>query len=237
MKRQFIKLVILCLATTAWTGRAETNQPSAAAALVAQLGGPDWEAREAAVAGLIVLGDEQLDNVLDTALEAYVLEADPEVRYRCKRVLWAVVSRHVFVEKRGFLGVSLRQGNIGSVTHEGETYDPIIIQNVLPNHAAQAFGVKQAEQILFIDNRRCNKENFTLRDLIEYIGGKRPGTEVRLLTWFGSTTIERMVKLGARPDMPNDPPVDVRREEFFKRWLDKHAPQVPKAKRPSGRNT
>ena len=187
--------------------------------LVEQLGAEAWDEREKASQHLVQEGESKRDVVISQLLAAYLNHQDPEVRYRARSVLRALVDKYMFLEKKGFLGVSLQQITIPK-TVDGQTVHPIAIRQVLPGHAAIEHGVKQNELIVKVDERYTNQKRFPLNAVISYIKTRGPGTDVtlKLLSDKGEAR-DVTIRLGARPPDKNEPPIEEQKKRFFRDWL------------------
>lgn len=187
--------------------------------LVEQLGADDWDAREEASRDLVKEGDDSRDLVIDQLLSAYISHRDPEVRYRARTVLRALVDKHLFVEKKGFLGVSLQQITNPKTVDE-QTVHPIAIRHVLPGHAAIEHGVKSNELIVKVDGRYTNIDKFPLNAVISYIKTRGPGSDVQLkIIGTDGKMRDVTIPLGARPADKNEPPIEEQKKLFFRDWL------------------
>ncbi len=187
--------------------------------LIEQLGAGTWDQREQANSNLLHEGETNRDLVITQLVGAYLVHQDPEVRYRARSLLRAMVDRYLFREKKGFLGVSLQQ-IMTPTTVDGQTVHPIAIRQVLPGHAAIQHGVRQNELIVKVDGRYTHQKKFPLNAVISYIKTRGPGSEVtlRLMSEKGEVR-DVKIPLGARPVDKNEPPIEEQQRRFFRDWL------------------
>ncbi|MDA0322206.1 MAG: hypothetical protein O2923_05755 [Verrucomicrobia bacterium] len=187
--------------------------------LIEQLGADAWDQREQASSNLLHKGETDRDLVITQLVGTYLVHQDPEVRYRARSLLRAMVDKYLFQQKKGFLGVSLQQITIPK-TVDGQSVHPIAIRQVLPGHPAIAHGVKQNELIVKVDGRYTHQEKFPLNAVISYIKTRGPGSEVtlRLMSEKGEVR-DVKIPLGARPVDQNEPPIEEQQRRFFRDWL------------------
>ncbi|MDA1044893.1 MAG: PDZ domain-containing protein [Verrucomicrobia bacterium] len=184
---------------------------------VTALGADDWESRNAADMQLRKLSLEQDELVLRYLLETHVASDDPEVRHRAEEIMREVVIDQVFNTKKGYLGVRL-SAQIEVIVVNNIQYFPIIVEEVMPNTAAQQANLLNGDKIIKIDDNLCTR-NFGVLQMVGYISAKAPGTNVNLVLWTKGKEVARTITLRQRPQFPTDPPEKRQKIEFFERWL------------------
>ncbi len=195
---------------------ADASSRTTIASLISSLGGATWQKRQLSQRGLVELASEHWLPVQQQCLRAISRSDDPEIRLRATEVLRAVVLTKHFREQRGFVGVRLTT-SASTVKLGNNHVRPIQIVTVLPATAASTNGLRAADMILQVDNLSGAK--LGVRQFVTYIAGKSPGDKVKLVIQSNGRQITKEIALGARPILPEDRPVEVRRREFFDHWL------------------
>lgn len=207
----------LCAAPRICSGFWRRSPERRVAGFVEQLGAARYPVRERAQERLLSLSIEHFETVLDQSLETLLRSRDPEVRHRLIAVLRELALTRFFVRERGFLGVTLSHQRV-QMMHERRIWDIIDIISVFPESAAQTHGVKAGDKIMQIDRRRVG-DGFRVKEVVDYISAKQPGDTITLTLWSKQKKLIKTVTLGERPPLQGDPPLEVRREEFFRAWL------------------
>ena len=182
------------------------------------LGADDWKTRDAADAQLRTLSADHDELVLQHLLERHVATDDPEITVRAEEIMREVVMNQIFHTKKGYLGVRL-SAQMQVIAVNDIQYYPIIIEQVMPNTAARAANLLNGDKIIKIDDNLCTR-NFGVKQMVEYISSKMPGTNVSLVLWSKGKEVTRTVTLRQRPTFPTDPPETRQKKEFFDRWLN-----------------
>lgn len=199
----------------------QTIQP-----LIRQTGADDFKERETATKKLIDLSEEDPELMANLCLKEYAANDDPEVRQRLTKVLRAVAEVKFSPERKAFLGIGMGKSPT-PVTIDKNEYYPIIIQNIIPASSAEKSGLHKGDKIISIDDKEINR-NFTLQDFGNYIGNKKVGDEITISIFKDKKKKEMKIKLGKRPPMPGDMPMEQQKKAFIEDWMEE---QLDKARK------
>jgi hypothetical protein len=165
-----------------------------------ELGAPEFSRRERARNDLVRIGAPALAKLRD----AYRTSTDLDVRLSLEDIIRNVFLNHHLLDTNGFLGISQRQSPVTSA------HDPrvppggvgIVVDRVLPDTAAERFGVQENDMIIRLDGEPnpIPRRGFGRGDFGEAIRRRGPGTRVALTIVRGGQTFELEVELGRRPE-------------------------------------
>jgi membrane-associated protease RseP (regulator of RpoE activity) len=184
-------------------------------ALVRQLGDETYEQREQAVQALVKLAATEESAVLDVCLQVHDQNPDPEIRFRCMKILKEVVSGPIYNRPRGFLGVRLVA--IPNLPEEINAQRLIFIHEVTRDTAAAEGGVEAGDIILAMNHLSMSSFNSVSR-FIFHIQQYAPGTPIVLLVLRKGSLRMLVPILGKAGE-----DVQIRKfepEEYFKIWLE-----------------
>ncbi len=99
----------------------------------------------------------------------------------------SVAQRSLAAKDQPFLGISLRSVDGG-----------LAIQSVVPNSAAEKAGLREGDIIRTMDG----KDYAMVPLFIQSLGRKRPGDEVKLVMMRDGESLEQVVTLGGRQELP-----------------------------------
>lgn len=168
------------------------------------------------------------DLVLAKVLDAYFRALDPEIRYRLRTTMFAIVAENVRGE--GFIGIRMMdafpprfidpglKGGAPQLIQPQEKAVQII--SVLPGTAGAAAGLRPGDHILKLDDNDFQNDAAAAPayiQLSDYIRSKREGVSVKMTIRRIREIIEVEVKLGARPEEH----IGERREQAFTEWFQK----------------
>ena len=201
-----------------------------AAALIRQLGSPDYEKRELASNRLTEIGAAALALLRD----AYRQTEDLEVRLRIELIVHEVyLNRHVF-SKIGYLGI--RRGE----KFPTPATDPripaghigVVIEQVTPDTAAARAGLMEQDVVLALDGTplgKADSDGFqAFGVLAQAIRERGAGGKIKLTVLRGTQVMEVSVTLGQLPRNGRNFSIMGIRDEYnrayanFLRWWEFH---------------
>ncbi len=186
---------------------------------VEALGATTWPERDVAQKTLLLLAEKDSEAVLEACISAHVNSGDPEIEHRTLRIMREVVVNQVFHSRRGYLGVRLSRQR-EPISANGQIYFPIIVEQVMPNTAAQASGIRNGDKIIRVDASACTT-GFGVTEMVNYISGREPGSTLNLTLWSAGKEAQKKVILRQRPSFPSDPSPEHQKKEFFEQWYRK----------------
>ncbi len=194
--------------------------------LIKQTGADEFKEREAATEKLITLSEKDPVQMANLCLIAYADKDDPEVRKRLEKVLRAVAEIKFSPERKAFLGIGMGKSP-APVKVDKKEYFPIIIQNIIPASSAEKNGLQKGDRIIAIDDKEITR-NFTLQHFGNYIANKKVGDEVTIRLFKDKKVEKYKIKLGKRPPMPGDMPMEQQKKAFIEDWMEE---QLKKARK------
>lgn len=168
--------------------------------LLVELGSSEYARRQSARHEIVRIGAPALAKLRD----AYRTSADLDVRLSFEDIIRNVFLNHHLLDANGFLGIT--QGR-STVTSADDPLVPrggvgIVVDWVLPNTAAEQFGLRAGDMIIRLDGEPipARRRRFRQGDFGESIRRRGHGTLVLLTIVRGRDTTEVEVELGRRPE-------------------------------------
>ena len=165
---------------------------------IAQLSSNKWSERETAQSSVITKIEQEnnkvaLEKNLDSLLETYQHEKDPEVRFRL-----LVIMRKISVLYKDSLGKSMVGINVKATTYkiDRRSYPAVLVSSILKGSPAEVAGIIKGDKITAVGSERITNtagavdDNFTT--LIQRYA---PGEEVQLEVVRGDSTQSFKVRL------------------------------------------
>lgn len=220
MKLSIPLLLILLAAQLALaepTGKAGQVTAADVRATIDLLGNESWYQRQKAQEKLHLLGKLDHQQVLDTTIEHYLEEDDPEVRFRLKEVIRDLVIAFHFQEQRGYLGILLRPVRFAERVDDQLVY-PLRVHYIFPQTTADVDKLEIGDLLIKVDDFSFDSE-FGYSQLMHYIQTRKPGDTVRFTVLENGQQTVKPVVLGEQPPSPNDLPPEERQSAFFHKWF------------------
>jgi membrane-associated protease RseP (regulator of RpoE activity) len=208
----------MVLGWSALAGRAGAENGPTLERLIAALGAPHHDARQAAQERLIERGDVELDTVLGMTLRSYRNSDDPEVKYRLRGVLETLVLKHIIDRPRGFLGVRFNRNS--PVDEQQAPVTSIEIVSVTPDSAAAQAGLQAGDRLLRAGDLDLTKDG-AAEQFVEFIQSKPPGTALQLEIERAGAKQAVDLRLGELPaELRAQVMSEERKQQLFQKWLD-----------------
>lgn len=194
-------------------------------ALAAQLDSDEFRSRESAQIELTKLATAHPEVALDAILEEYLDTGILEARYRLRGILYRSKQAEFLKIPRGFVGIVMGRSFVRA--KNGELIHAIQVGQVVPDSAAEKFGLEVLDQIIGMDGKPLSAED-ALNDFANYITGKSSGDEVELTIQRRAQEMKLKLTLGQRPEylLGQDPRLQDRFEADFKNWLDESSDRL-----------
>ena len=209
-------LAVICIAACLHAGEEVSER---AAKLIPELGGKSWKGREKAQEQLLRLFVSDGASVAAAVADGVLSSKDPEIKTRLDALLPRMAPEYVRLGNRGFLGVNLGKVK-GPVKVGDKTYAPIDMVTVLQNTSAREAGFVGGERILRIDDFDCTTE-ISVEKMVKYISSRGPKAEISIMYLLPDKTVKvKVVVLGERPPMQNDPALETVKTFMREEWME-----------------
>ncbi len=164
------------------------------------LASPDYEERQQATEFL----KAKKKPFTDELTRLYRLEHDHEIRLRLVEVAEYIFLKQAQPEMGGFMGIQLDAVDGNTIPRLGEGRVAVMVNNVLPDTAAERAKLKTGDLILTVDGEEVPVSSATTRRLnirpfIELIGSKPPGTELEFQVLRANELFISRIVLGVKP--------------------------------------
>lgn len=213
LRTQIVGLCILLIPILDTQGQ-PTNALESLDVLIPQLGAHTWKLREAAQKRLRGLAREHPQPVQNRLLHALKTTPDPEVNLRTRDLLRELVLECEFPAQRGFLGVSMREKDLNA----GPGKAAIIVVNTVAKTVAEKNGIRAGDEIVKVDDHAVGPA-FGMQKFSAYITSLGPNTPVTLVIRNVQGITTKTMKLGERPLLRGEPPLEQQKAAFFEKWL------------------
>ena len=204
------------------------------AELLEKLADQQFQVRETAqqdVLGWALANKDEAPRIL---LSCLVKNTDPEVKFRCMRVLEALARSEYEKQGQGFIGIQMRDEMV-RLPDGNDLKAAIRVTFILPGLAAEKAGLKVGDLIVGINGKGWDSP--ATDGMRQQVMGMRPTTEIKLQALRGDKVEEFDVTLVRRPVTADNPMLErlpghaekaEKRlwEQYFEQWKKKHQPGV-----------
>lgn len=193
--------------------------------LLKELAAAGWQQREKAQKRLLELLLASENGMLDYLITRSLLQDDPEIIFRSKKVLQDYFYKTEYDpdRKKGFIGLQLMEA--GEMVINQEKFFPIRVVMPQEGFPGKAADIRRGDLILGVDGQICG-HNFSMNDFILYIASLKPGTEINLALFSLGKVENKKIKLVARPENIQSPAPEKSKKELFETWYQRKLSEI-----------